>query len=59
VSGDPSVLKNSYPSSSKSNASSDLRILNKTLISAVATLLAANLTFSDVAGFSKATFFVI
>ena len=53
------MLKNSYPSSSKSNDSSDLKILNKTLISAEATLLAAKATLSDVAGFSKATFFVI
>mgnify|MGYP001176366057 CR=1 FL=1 len=49
----------SKPSSSKSNESSDLSILNKTFMSALANLFAAKLTLSDVAGFSKATFFVI
>ena len=55
----PVVLKNSYPSSSKSSAESDLNVLNNTLISALECLCPAKKTFSAVAGFSNATFFVI
>ena len=55
----PVVLKNSYPSSSKSSAESDLNVLNNTLISELECLCPAKKTFNAVAGFSNATFFVI
>ena len=57
LSGEPSVLKNSYPNSSKSTLSDVFNVLNNTFISEVFCLCAENTTLIAVADCSNVTTF--
>ena len=58
LSGEPSVLKNSYPNSSKSALSDVFNVLNNTFISEVFCLCAENTTLIAVADCSSVIAFV-